>query len=160
MNLVKKEDALSEIEKTYLAKDTITVVTFYIGDFLFGLNAEKIVEINKDLEITPVPLSENYILGIMNLRGQIITVIDLAKKINLQVDIVPRLNMIIKTDDEAPVSFVIEEVGDILQVPINKLEKPPEKMEGIDREYVEHVYQLPDKLLLLLKIEEIFKFKS
>jgi purine-binding chemotaxis protein CheW len=93
----------------------------------------------------------------MNLRGQIITVIDLAKKIKLQTKITPKLNLIIKTEDEAPVSFVIEQIGDILEIPVAKLEKPPERIEGIAKEYVEKVYQLPDKLLLLLNMEEIFK---
>ncbi len=158
MNLIKKEDALAESsQKSILMQDTLTVVSFYMGDFLFGITADKIVEINKDLEITPVPLSEDYILGIMNLRGQIITVIDLAKKIRLHAKITPKLNLIIKTEDEAPVSFVIEEIGDILEIPVAKLEKPPEKIEGLDKEYVEKVYQLPDKLLLLLNMEEIFK---
>ncbi|PMP63127.1 MAG: chemotaxis protein CheW, partial [Caldimicrobium thiodismutans] len=73
-----------ETKKGIFLQRTIPVVTFYLEDFLFGIYAEKVMEINKDLDITPVPLSAPYILGIMNLRGQIITVIDLAKKINFK----------------------------------------------------------------------------
>ncbi len=145
-----------EIKKGILLQKTIPVVTFYLGDFLFGIYAEKVMEINKDLDITPVPLSAPYILGIMNLRGQILTVIDLAKKINFRVETKPRLNLIIKNKDEAA-SFLIERISDILEIPEAKLENPPEKIEGFDKEYVEKIYQLPDKLLAILNVEKLFE---
>ncbi|MGB9761636.1 MAG: chemotaxis protein CheW [Caldimicrobium thiodismutans] len=145
-----------ETKKGIFLQRTIPVVTFYLGDFLFGIYAEKVMEINKDLDITPVPLSAPYILGIMNLRGQIITVIDLAKKINFKIETQPRLNLIVKNQDEA-VSFLIERISDILEIPEAKLEDPPEKIEGFDKEYVDKIYQLPDKLLAILKVEKLFE---
>ena len=145
-----------ETKKGIFLQRTIPVVTFYLGDFLFGIYAEKVMEINKDLDITPVPLSAPYILGIMNLRGQIITVIDLAKKINFKIETQPRLNLIVKNQDEA-VSFLIERISDILEIPEAKLEDPPEKIEGLDKEYVDKIYQLPDKLLAILKVEKLFE---
>lgn len=145
-----------ETKKGILLQRTIPVVTFYLGNYLFGIYAEKVMEINKDLDITSVPLSAPYILGIMNLRGQIITVIDLAKKINFKVETTPRLNLIIKNKDEAA-SFLIESISDILEIPEAKLEDPPEKIEGFDKEYVEKIYQLPDKLLTILNVEKLFE---
>ena len=145
-----------ETKKGIFLQRTIPVVTFYLGDYLFGIYAEKVMEINKDLDITPVPLSAPYILGIMNLRGQIITVIDLAKKINFKIETKPRLNLIVKNQDEA-VSFLIERISDILEIPEAKLEDPPEKIEGFDKEYVDKIYQLPDKLLAILKVEKLFE---
>lgn len=145
-----------ETKKGIFLQKTIPVVTFYLGDYLFGIYAEKVMEINKDLDITPVPLSAPYILGIMNLRGQIITVIDLAKKINFKIETQPRLNLIVKNQDEA-VSFLIERISDILEIPEAKLEDPPEKIEGLDKEYVDKIYQLPDKLIAILKVEKLFE---
>ncbi|MGC8872283.1 MAG: chemotaxis protein CheW [Caldimicrobium sp.] len=145
-----------ETKKGIFLQRTIPVVTFYLEDFLFGIYAEKVMEINKDLDITPVPLSAPYILGIMNLRGQIITVIDLAKKINFKIETQPRLNLIVKNQDEA-VSFLIERISDILEIPEAKLEDPPEKIEGLDKEYVDKIYQLPDKLIAILKVEKLFE---
>ncbi len=128
--MAAKEIALLDKSKKkgVLLQKTVPVVTFYLGDFLFGIYAEKVMEINKDLDITPVPLSAPYILGIMNLRGQIITVIDLAKKINFKVETKPRLNLIVRNQDEAA-SFLIEKISDILEIPEAKLEDPPEKLE-------------------------------
>jgi purine-binding chemotaxis protein CheW len=160
MTLVKKEDAIVVSEKKsrkLAAQKTQTFVTFYMGEFLFGVPAEKIMEINKDIEITPVPLSDDYILGIMNLRGQIVTTIDLAKKIKLNAEIIPKVNVIIKNEDEAPVSFVVEKVGEILEIPVVKLERPPEKIEGLSKEYIKNVYQLPERLVLILDIDKILE---
>jgi purine-binding chemotaxis protein CheW len=146
---------LVEARKTVTLQETVPLITFYLGDILFGIYAEKVMEINKDLEITPVPLSDPYILGIMNLRGQILTVIDLAKKINFQIETHPKLNLIVRNQDEA-VSFLIERISDIMEVPVVKLEDPPEKIEGFDKEYVEKIYQLPDRLLVILNVTKLF----
>jgi purine-binding chemotaxis protein CheW len=132
------------------------LITFYLGDFIFGIPAEKVVEINKDLEITPVPLADEFILGIMNLRGHIVTVMDLQKKIKLQGDLNYRLNLIIKKDNEL-LSFLVEKIGDILEVPVAKLEETPDRIEGLDRDYIENIYQLPDRLLLLLSVNKLFE---
>ena len=155
MDEKKNTLALVEGKKGLLKDKHLTLITFYLGDFIFGIPAEKVVEINKDLEITPVPLADDFILGIMNLRGQIVTVIDLQKKIKLQGDLNYRLNLIIKKDNEL-LSFLVEKIGDILEVPIAKLEETPDRIEGLDRDYIENIYQLPDRLLLLLNVNKLF----
>ncbi len=152
----RKTLALVEEKKGLLKDKHLTLITFYLGDFIFGVPAEKVVEINKDLEITPVPLSEEYILGIMNLRGHIVTVMDLQKKIKLQGDLNYRLNLIIRKDNEL-LSFLVEKIGDIMEVPVSKLEETPDRIEGLDRDYIENIYQLPDRLLLLLNVNKLFE---
>ena len=156
MDETKNALALVEGKKGLLKDKHLTLITFYLGDFIFGIPAEKVVEINKDLEITPVPLAEEFILGIMNLRGHIVTVIDLQKKIKLQGDLNYRLNLIIKKDNEL-LSFLVEKIGDILEVPVAKLEETPDRIEGLDRDYIENIYQLPDRLLLLLNVNKLFE---
>ena len=156
MDETKNALALVEGKKGLLKDKHLTLITFYLGDFIFGIPAEKVVEINKDLEITPVPLAEEFILGIMNLRGHIVTVMDLQKKIKLQGDLNYRLNLIIKKDNEL-LSFLVEKIGDILEVPVAKLEETPDRIEGLDRDYIENIYQLPDRLLLLLSVNKLFE---
>ncbi len=148
---ISKED-----KQGILYNKTIPVVTFNLGNFLFGFYAEKVMEINKDLDITPVPLAPMYILGIMNLRGQIITVIDLAKKINFKFESHPRVNLIVRGQDEA-LGFLVEKINDILEIPENRLEDPPEKIEGFDKNYIDKIYQLPDKLLTILSVEKLLE---
>ena len=159
MELIKKDEIVPEKrEETALASQkTTTIVTFYMGSFLLGIPAEKVMEINKEIDITPVPLSDEHILGIMNLRGQVIPVIDLAKKLSIDLKVTPKLNLIVKDEEEALVSFVIEEIGEILEILPAKLEKTPDKLEGIAKEYIKNVYQLPERLLLILDIEKIIQ---
>jgi purine-binding chemotaxis protein CheW len=156
MDETKNALTLVEGKKGLLKDKHLTLITFYLGDFIFGIPAEKVVEINKDLEITPVPLADEFILGIMNLRGHIVTVMDLQKKIKLQGDLNYRLNLIIKKDNEL-LSFLVEKIGDILEVPVAKLEETPDRIEGLDRDYIENIYQLPDRLLLLLSVNKLFE---
>jgi purine-binding chemotaxis protein CheW len=159
MELARKEELMIEKKEdiSIAVTNTITMVTFYMDNFLFGIPANKVMEINKEIDITPVPLSDEHILGIMNLRGQIVTVMDLTKKLKIGLKIIPKLNLIVKDEGEVPVSFVIEEIGEILEIPPSKLEKVPDKLEGISKEYIKNVYQLPDKLLLILDIEKVIK---
>ncbi len=159
MEPVRKESSAIEKKKdtSLTFTETITMVTFYMGNFLLGIPAEKVMEINKEIEITPVPLSDEHILGIMNLRGQVVTVIDLAKKLEINLQVTPKLNLIVKDEEDTAVSFVIEEIGEILEVPSAKLEKTPEKLEGLNKEYIKNVYQLPDRLLLILDVEKIIQ---
>jgi len=159
MELVKKEklEIVKKEDTSIKVAATITMVSFYIGDFLFGIPASQVLEINKEIDITPVPLSDEHILGIMNLRGQIVTVMDLAKKLKIDLKVTPKLNLIVKDEGESPISFVIEEIGEILEITPSKLEKVPDKLEGLSKEYIKNVYQLPDKLLLILDIEKIVK---
>jgi purine-binding chemotaxis protein CheW len=160
MELAKKEEFMIEKKEDTSIKviNTITMVTFYMGDFLFGIPASKVMEINKEIDIiTPVPLSDEHILGIMNLRGQIVTVMDLTKKLKIDLKVTPKLNLIVKDEGGAPISFVIEETGEILEITPSKLEKVPDKLEGLSKEYIKNVYQLPNKLLLILDIEKIMK---
>uniref|UniRef100_A0A832LVI8 Chemotaxis protein CheW n=1 Tax=Caldimicrobium thiodismutans TaxID=1653476 RepID=A0A832LVI8_9BACT len=150
------ELALSKDAKKHLSlQETATIVTFCIGNHLFGVPADKVVEINKDLEITRVPLASDYIKGIMNLRGQILTVIDLGKKLGIEYGSKHQLNLIVRNQDEMA-SLLIERIDDILEIPVIKLEEPPEIIEGIKREFVEKVYQLPDRLLIILNMDKIF----
>ncbi len=143
-------------KKSLMREKTATLITFYLGDFIFGIPAEKVVEINKDLDITPVPLAEDFILGIMNLRGHIVTVMDLQKKIKLRSELNYKLNLIVKRDNEL-LSFLVERIGDIMEVPVSELEETPDRIEGLDREYIEKIYQLPDRLLLLLDVNKLFE---
>ncbi len=142
--------------KKMVREKIITLITFYLGEFIFGVPAVKVVEINKDLNITPVPLSYEFVLGIMNLRGQIVTVIDIQKKIKLHSEIRPKLNLILKKDDEL-LAFLVERIGDILEIPANKIEETPERIEGVDKEFIENIYQLPDRLLLILNVDKLFE---
>ena len=136
-------------------------VTFYFGRHFFGLPIDDVIEINKALDITPVPLAPSYVAGVINLRGQILTAINLGKKIELKGGLMEdaagseeqeqlRYNNVIMGDREEPISLLVERIGDVMSVPVNQIEPPPDMIEGVNVRYVEEVCKLPSELLIIL----------
>ncbi len=133
-------------------------ITFYFSNFLFALPVEDVMEIKRSFEITYVPKSPYYVEGIINLRGQIITAIHLAKKLNLTYDENRNIyyHIIIKTSDE-PVSLLVEEIGDVISVDEKDMEPVPDHLEGIDTKYIKNISKLSNNLLIILDSEAIQK---
>jgi purine-binding chemotaxis protein CheW len=125
--------------------------TFYIEGQYFGLDVHKVQEIIRYQEMTRVPLAPPEVRGLINLRGQIVTAIDLRRRLQLP-DRLPGelpLNVVIQAGD-GPVSLLVDEIVDVLDVSQALFERPPETLRGIARELIQGVYKLPDRLLLIL----------
>lgn len=131
--------------------------TFFLEDRFFGVDVEKVQEVIRYQVITPVPLASPVIRGLINLRGQIVTAIDLRRL--LQVDD--------RTDDRQPINIVVhtrqgtfsllvDRIGDVLDVDQASFEHPPDTLEGIARELIQGTYKLPSCLLLTLNIDKLF----
>src|SRR5262245_66079306 len=100
--------------------------------------------------MTRVPLAPPVVRGLINLRGQIVTAIDLRRRLELSdrpADQVP-LNVVVHTDDGA-VSLLVDEIGDVLEVSEKRFERPPETLKGPARELIRGAYKLSGRLLLL-----------
>lgn len=139
-----------------LAEDTRLFITFWLGGFLFALPVEEVVEINRSLDITPVPKAPSYVSGIINLRGQILTAIDLAQRIGLKRENEAHHNVIVGRDGE-PLSLLVEQIGDVLEIKVSQIEEPPEVIEGLDIQFVKNVSKLPERLLVILDVEKLLK---
>ena len=134
------------------SSDTVQFATFYFGQHLFGLPIEEIIEINRTLEVTPVPLAPDYVAGVVNLRGQILTAINLGKRIGLsgRTDGGDGYNNVITGNREEPISLLVEGIGDVMSVPRGEIEPPPDLIAGVDVSYVKNVFKLPGRLLIIL----------
>ena len=129
--------------------------TFRIDGLLYGVDVEHVQEIIRYQEMTRVPLAPPVVRGLINLRGQIVTAIDLRRRLELQdrqADQLP-VNVVVHTDDGA-VSLLVDEIGDVLEVPETAFERPPETLQGPARELIRGAYKLEDRLLLILEIEQ------
>ncbi len=146
----------TEAKKPALTEETKLFITFWLADFLFALPVEEVVEINRSLDITPVPQAPSFVSGIINLRGQILTAIDLAKRIGLKREKEAHHNVIIGRDEE-PLSLLVEQVGDVVEIPLSQIEEPPEVIEGLDVQFVKNVSKLPDRLLVILDVRKILE---
>jgi len=125
--------------------------TFYINDTLFGIEVLTVQEVLRYQEMTEVPLAAPEIKGLINLRGQIITAIDLRTRMQLpprEADQKP-MNIVVQTNDEV-ISFLVDSIDDVLEVDEEAFEEAPSTVDDSTRELVTGVYKLDGKLLMIL----------
>jgi len=129
--------------------------TFYLDGHYFGLDVLKVQEIIRYQPMTRVPLAPPVVRGLINLRGQIVTAIDLRRRLELNdrpADQLP-VNVVVDTDDGA-VSLLVDEIGDVVEVAETLFEPAPDTLQGAARQLVRGAYKLKDRLLLLLDTDK------
>lgn len=129
--------------------------TFFIDGLFFGIEVLKVQEVIRYQEMTKVPLASKTIQGLINLRGQIVTAVDLRRRLEMAArtgDELP-MNVVVRSEDGA-VSLLVDEIGDVVEINDEARENPPETLRGVARELVSGVYKLQERLLLILDTEK------
>lgn len=128
--------------------------TFYLDGLFFGVEVRQVQEVIRFQEMTRVPLASPVVSGLINLRGQIVTAIDLRRRLGLAERPAGQLPMnVVVRGDEGIVSLLVDEIGDVQEVEQEWFEAPPETLEGEVRELIRGSYKLADRLLLVLDTE-------
>jgi purine-binding chemotaxis protein CheW len=129
--------------------------TFYLDKLLFGVELQKVQEVMRYLELTAVPLAPDVVSGLMNLRGQIVTAVDLRKRLELanRPEGALPMNVVIRSTDGA-VSLLVDEIGDVVEVDDESFERPPETMQGKVRDVILGVHKLEKQLMHVLNTEK------
>ncbi len=129
--------------------------TFYINDLLYGIDVMKVQEITKALPMTRVPLAQGYVKGLINLRGQISTAIQLSDLFHLEHQShEEQMNVVCKISDIL-VSFLVDRIGDVMELESDQFEPAPDTMPENVRKYLEGVYKIPGNLLSVIDVEQI-----
>ncbi|MGL1931468.1 MAG: chemotaxis protein CheW [Desulfotalea sp.] len=149
---------MSELDRR---KDSVELATFYIGNALCGMDILKVQEINKLTQMTKVPKAPDYVLGILNLRGQIVTIIDLGKKLglgdtNMRQD--PR-NIIVNSPS-GHVGLLVNRISDVVSAELERVERAPANMSGIQGDFFTGVYKTNNNLIGLLDVEKVLSFED
>lgn len=136
---------------TQIANDRESFCTFRVDELLFGVEVQKVQEVIRTQPTTRIPLSPPVIHGLMNLRGQIVSALDLRQRLGLPDNekIGEAMNVVIRSDD-GPISLLVDEIGDVVQVRKDCFEAPPETLQGDQRELIRGAYKLEQGLLLIL----------
>lgn len=125
--------------------------TFRVSDLLLGIDVQQVQEVIRYQAMTRVPLAGRAVRGLINLRGQIVTAIDLREQLRLPPREPERLPMnVVVRDDQAAVSLLVDEIGDVIEVESDAFEQPPATVRGPTRVFVSGAYKLPHELLLVL----------
>lgn len=135
--------------------------TFYVDNLFFGIEVLKVQEVLRYQEMTRVPLAPHVIEGLINLRGQIVTAVDMRRRLKLGTRPADRtpMNMVVRSEDGA-VSLLVDEIGDVVEVRRDHYETAPETMPQEQREMIEGVYKLEGRLLLVLNTERVLQTQA
>jgi len=128
--------------------------TFFIDKQFFAVPVQQVQEVIRYQEMTRVPLVPPVIRGLINLRGQIVVAFDLRRRLGYpdRPDDQKPMNVVVRADGET-VSFLVDEIGDVIEVEEDCAEHPPETLRAEMRELVKEVFKLKDHLLLVLDTE-------
>ena len=139
------------------AIDTVQLVTFLINDETYGSKIIKVQEIIWMTPITRVPKAEPHIIGVINLRGQIIPIISLAKRMELSQgarrDEFARI-VIFKAEEQVA-GVIVDSVSEVAKVPMNRIEPPPDVSSDSEHTYIEGIAKMEKRVIIILDVNKI-----
>lgn len=129
--------------------------TFALDGHVFGVPVSSVQEVLRSQDLTVVPLAPAEIAGLLNLRGQIVTMLELRARLGLppREPGAPSVNVVVKSPDGSAVSLVVDEIGDVLAPSRDAFEAPPDTVPASIRSLVTRVCKLDTHLMLLLDTE-------
>lgn len=146
---------MQHVTNSTSASPMVRLATFTVGDLFFGIDVTRVQEVLRFQRMTAVPQAPDVIEGLINLRGQIVTAIDMRCRLNLP----PRpadqepMNVVVRTSD-GPVSFLVDEIGDVMEMDNVTFDYPPDNLDATARQIIRGVYKLSDRLLLVIDEEQ------
>lgn len=158
-----KEDLFNDIDGVGFSDEAelVQLVGLKLGDEEYAIDVLKIQEIIRSVEITVVPRMDNYILGVMNLRGKVIPVIDLRIRFNLdKSDFDKATRIIVVRFEKQNIGFVVDEVTEVIRIKKSMVEPTPPLVGSIGQEYILGICRYDARLIMLLDIDRVINESS
>ena len=141
-----------------MAENILQFASFYLNGELLGLNILQVQEIQQPQHITPVPLALPHIMGLISLRGQIVPLIDLRARLGMDTRQPLHNPYHIVVNTQATIaSFEVDDIGDVIDVPVQDFAPPPESVRAIDAKFLEGVYPLEREILTVLNVDAVLE---
>ena len=138
--------------------DLLQLVSFKVDNEEFGIDILKVQEINKMLQITKVPNAPDFVEGVVNLRGRIIPVIDLRKRLSMAKKEHDNKTRIVVVDIAGNIiGFIVDEVNEVLRIGKDIIESPPELVSRVESDFITSVAKLEDRIIILLDLDNLLK---
>lgn len=142
-----------EDRKSQLAGDLIQVVSFHLGSEEYGVDISQVQEIIRMVEITHVPRAPHFMEGVINLRGQLIPIIDLRTRFDMaRLEPTKSTRIIVTEIGSKKVGMVVDRVSEVINIPIENVEGAPEMIAGVGTEYIQGVGKLNERLIIMLDL--------
>jgi purine-binding chemotaxis protein CheW len=147
-----------------MAEKISSYVTFKISSELYGVNIMEIREVVQLCEITPIPNAPDFVDGVINLRGEIIPVVDLGKRFKFkkrqytEEEVLLR-GIIVLNVNGLIIGIIIDQVKRVMNVDFDQIQPPPQIVSGVGAEYVQGVVKLEndeDNFLIILNEKKLF----
>lgn len=135
--------------------------TFYLDGQMFGIEVLRVQEVMKTIETTEIPLAPKTVRGLMNLRGSIVSCIDLRLRFGMSPapPTVEPLHVVTQTTGGL-VSFHVDSIGDVVEITDSSFEPPPSTLQGEARKLIHGVYKLKTSLLQVVNVEQILELEG
>lgn len=135
----------------------VQIATFYVGDLLLGIDIRQVQEINRHLEITRVPQAPPFVHGVSNLRGDVVTVVDLRKILGLPANESSEKRYVVLQSLGESIGLLVDEIADVLAAPAEDFAPPPSNIGGVERRFFSAVYTMDTELLVILNVQEMLE---
>lgn len=143
-----EELALSEQDRQWL--------TFFLQGEEYAMDIETVNEIIKPREITDIPRVPDFILGILSLRGIVVPVYDLARRLNLgAVEVGPQSRIIVCHHGDGLIGLLVDSIAQVVRLNERKIEAPPAMLSGLDREFIAGIGRFQGRMLILLQLHNV-----
>lgn len=135
--------------------------TFYVGDLLLGIDIHQVEEINRQLNMTPTPHTPETVRGVVNLRGEVVTVLDLRRALGLDATEIctSSRNVIVNSRGER-IGLLVDRIADVVIASAELVEPPPANVNGIDGRFFTGVYKLESELVVILDVEQVLAIQQ
>lgn len=136
--------------------EIIQVVSFKLGSEEYGVAISQVQEINRMVPVTHVPRAPLFMEGVINLRGQLIPIIDLRTRFGMARAAHTKSTRIVVTEiGTKRVGMVVDSVSEVLRISLDAIEDAPEMIAGVDTEYIQGVGKIEDRLIILLDLAKV-----
>lgn len=145
---------------------SLQLVVFGVGKELYGVGIDAVQEIVRVPDVTEVPDAPHFLEGVINLRGRIVPVIDLRKRLRLKGTERTKSTRVLVTDHESSkgggntIGLLVDSVSEVLKIQPDAIEEPPEMVSAIGVEYITGVAKVEERLIILLDLKKILSVEE
>ncbi len=147
-----------EEKKLNLRASKNKLLTFFLGEEEYGVEISTVREIIAMMKITPVPKTPQYVVGVINLRGTIIPVIDTRRRFEMDtVEYGEQTAIIIIEINKLSIGFVVDKVEEVLSIDTENISEPPKFGTNINTDFIKNMARVKDDVVMVLDLEKLFE---